>query len=32
MSDYLKDEQHYIDRFDLLTIESCLDTIRFHKK
>lgn len=26
--DYLKDEQHYIDRYDLLTIEECLDTIK----
>ncbi|MCL5409860.1 MAG: hypothetical protein M1607_03310 [Patescibacteria group bacterium] len=23
--DYLKDEQHYIDRYDLYTIEQCLD-------
>lgn len=28
MADYLKDEQHYIDRYDLHTIEECLDTIK----
>lgn len=26
--DYLKDEQHYIDRYDLHTIEECLDTVK----
>src|SRR5258708_2684579 len=25
---YLQDEQHYIDRYDLHTIEECLDNIR----
>jgi len=25
---YLQDKQHYIDRYDLLTIEECLDNIR----
>lgn len=30
MSDfkYLQDEQHYIDRYDLHTIEECLDTVK----
>lgn len=32
MSDYLKDEQHYIDLYDLLTIERCLDIIKFWQK
>lgn len=26
--DYLKDEQHYIDRYDLHTIEECLDNVK----
>src|SRR3989344_6460033 len=26
--DYLKDDQHYIDRYDLHTIEECLDTVK----
>lgn len=26
--DYLKDKQHYIDRYDLHTIEECLDTVK----
>lgn len=29
--DYLKDEQHYIDRYDLHTIEECLDHYWFIK-
>lgn len=28
---YLDDEQHYIDRYDLLTIEECLRTVRMHQ-
>lgn len=30
--DYLKDEQYYIDLYDLLTIERCLDIIKFWQK
>jgi hypothetical protein len=26
--EYLKDKQHYIDRYNLNTIEECLDTVR----
>ncbi len=29
--DYLKDKQHYIDRYDLFTIEKCLELIDVHK-
>lgn len=30
--DYLKNEQYYIDRYDLLTIKDCLNIIRFWRK
>ncbi len=29
---YLNDEQHYIDRYDLLTIKECLDTVKIFQK
>lgn len=29
--DYLKDEQNYIDRYDLHTIEECLDTVKIFR-
>ena len=29
---YLKNEQYYINRFDLLTIKTCLDVIDFWEK
>jgi len=29
---YLKDEQYYVDFYDLLTIKDCLDTIEFYSK
>ena len=29
---YLKNDQYYIDLYDLFTINRCLDTIRFHQK
>lgn len=29
---YLCDEQHYIDRYDLLTIEECLDTVKMFQE
>lgn len=32
MADYLKDKQHYIDLYDLHTIEKCLDYYRAIKK
>lgn len=28
---YLENEQHYIDRYDLHTIEECLDIVRMHQ-
>lgn len=28
---YLEDEQHYIDRYDLHTIEECLDTMKMYQ-
>lgn len=30
--EYLKQEQHYIDLYDLFTINECLDLIRFYQK
>jgi len=30
--DYLKDKQHYVDLYDLLTIKRCLRRIEFWKK
>lgn len=30
--DYLKDEQHYIDRYDLNTIEECLSTVKMYQE
>lgn len=30
--DYLKDEQHYIDRYDLHTVEECLDTVKMFQE
>ena len=32
MMDYLKDEKYYTDLYDLLTIERCLDIIKFWQK
>lgn len=32
MDKYLKDEQYYIDRYDLLTIRGCLDTIKLWRE
>lgn len=32
IGDYLKDKQHYISLYDLSTIESCLDIIKFWQK
>lgn len=29
---YLRDEQHYIDRYDLFTVEACLRVIDFWRK
>ncbi len=29
---YLEDEQHYIDRYDLHTIEECLDTVKMFQE
>src|SRR5690606_14863200 len=30
--DYLKDEQHYVDQYDLLAIKDCLHSIEFFRK
>ena len=30
--EYLKDKQHYIDRYDLHTIEECLDTVKMFQE
>ncbi len=30
--DFLKDEQHYIDRYDLHTVEECLDTVKMFQE
>lgn len=30
--EYLKAEQHYIDQYDLFTVNDCLDIIRFYQK
>jgi len=32
MMEYLKDKQHYIDRYDLHTIKECLDTVKMFQE